>query len=180
MSNEYGKPPPVNATTYRETVARLAQECDPKTIVEIGVWAGGLSKKIQEYCPNARFIIIDPWEPYGWKDGSHYHDKKEMEGIAQEVISWAKDYGNIEIMRARWADVLDDFEDNSIDFIHIDDDKEPGIVEREIQEWWNKVTVGGILSGDNFEDERVSVPVNKIFPNRELIAKGRVWVVRKK
>ena len=53
------------------------------------------------------------------------------------------------------------------------------MVRADIESWWPKVKPGGILSGDNYEAGSVARAVDELLPERQIVAKGRVWWIRK-
>jgi len=108
---------PCNAATYREATRKLAASVNPKVLVEVGVYAGDLSKLFATIPSIQAQYIVDSWE------GNYSNfGQKHMDGIAQGVIDWAKTKPHVTVYRTRSLDGAALFPDESIDFFHTDGD----------------------------------------------------------
>lgn len=165
---------PANAATYRHATHDLAAQEQPQVVVEVGVYAGALSRLFAELPSLRRLILVDPWEAgYGGFSTEH------MDAIAEGVMAWARMNLRVEVLRMRSVDAAKLFEDESIDFFHTDGDHSYQGITTDIRAWLPKVRTGGILSGDNYEAETVAAGVNTLLPHRQLGANGRLWWARK-
>ena len=133
------------------------------------MYAGGLSKLLATI-PDAKHYIVDSWE-----GGYSGFDQKHMDGIAKEVMDWAKDYSHVNVNRSRSKAAAPLFEDESIDFFHTDGDHSLEGITGDIKAWLPKVRKGGILSGDNYEIPAVAKGVKMLLPQHKLLANGRLW-----
>ena len=165
---------PCNAATYREATRKLAASVNPKVVVEVGVYAGALSAMLATIPSIEQQHIVDSWE-----GGYSGFSEKHMDGIAQQVLNWAKTQPKVEVHFLRSEEAAYRFADESIDFWHTDGDHSlPGVL-TDISTWLPKVKTGGILSGDNYEIPAVAEGVKKLLPHHELLANGRLWWARK-
>lgn len=165
---------PVNANAYRQATYELALSHHPRVVVEVGVYAGALSRLFAMIPSVHRQVIVDSWE------GTYSNfGQAHMDTIAAEVIAWAKRYPTVEVLRMRSIEAAARFEDASVDFFHTDGDHSLEGIRGDITAWLPKVRVGGILSGDNYEYPTVAQGVDELLPHRQLLAKGRLWWARK-
>jgi hypothetical protein len=108
---------PCNAATYRAAALKLAQAENPKVLVEVGVYAGALSKMFATIPSIAQQHIVDSWEG-GYSGFTQAH----MDGIANEVMTWARSQPKVAVTRSRSVKAATLFLDESIDFFHTDGD----------------------------------------------------------
>lgn len=165
---------PANATAYRQATLGLAAQVQPLILVEVGVYAGALSRMFATLHSIQRQIIVDSWEG-GYSNFTQAH----MDAVAVGVIAWAAMQPKVEVLRMRSAEAAVLFDDESVDFFHTDGDHSVEGISTDIQMWLPKVRSGGILSGDNYEAPTVAAGVDALLPHRELLANGRLWWVRK-
>ncbi|HWI09771.1 MAG TPA: class I SAM-dependent methyltransferase [Burkholderiaceae bacterium] len=161
---------PCNAATYRKAAFDLALANSPKTVVEVGVYAGALSRMFAELPTLERQFIVDSWEG-GYSGFSQDH----MDAIGAEVKAWGATQPKLTIHHMRSADAAALFEDESIDFFHTDGDHSLEGITTDIRLWLPKVKTGSILSGDNYEIPAVAAGVKKMLPQHKLLANGRLW-----
>ena len=164
---------PANAETYRRATLELAAQLQPVVLVEVGVYAGALSRMFATLHSIERQVIVDSWEA-GYSRFSQEH----MDGIADDVMGWAKLQRCVEVLRMRSEDAAPLFADGSIDFFHTDGDHSIGGITSDITLWLPKVRPGGIISGDNYEAPTVAMAVDALLPHRQLAANGRLWWAR--
>ncbi len=165
---------PCNAATYRAATCELAAAHQPRVVVEVGVYAGALSRMLASLPTVESMTVVDSWEG-GYSNFSQAH----MDEIAAGVIAWGETDPKVTVHRLRSADAVALFEDESIDFFHTDGDHGLDGIRTDITLWLPKVKPGGIISGDNYEAPTVAQGVDELLPGRELLAKGRLWWARK-
>lgn len=161
---------PCNAATYRKAAFDLAASVPHAIVVEVGVYAGGLSKLLAELPALEKHYVID-----SWKGDYSGFGQPHMDGIAAEVMAWAEGKEKVEVRRLDSKVAAEAFADESIDFFHTDGDHTLKGIMGDIQSWLPKVKPGGMLSGDNFEIPEVAAGVKKLLPGYKLGANGRLW-----
>ena len=135
--------------------------------VEIGVFEGWYSRVLLDANPKLKLYCIDPWQPM-----PEYGDME----IAYETTIRYLDKTNAQIIRKTSLDSLQQFEDNSIDFVYIDGDHALEAATNDIVNWEKKVRCGGIVSGHDYEDYwtpfakqyRVKEAVNKFVEDNNI------------
>jgi len=119
--------------------------------VEIGVWKGGstafMGVEILNSEKSIKYDAIDSFE------GSEEHGnvKDWLYNIASENLKPLTDIGIVNLIKGHSLDVVDNYEDESIDFCFIDGSHEYGDVKKDIIAWLPKVKKGGMLAGHDYD-----------------------------
>ncbi len=165
---------PVPSQIYREHIVALIEKEQSKTVVEVGVYSGKLSKMLAAVSCITSLTIIDHWEEWPNK-----FSKQHMEDLFQQVSAWAKPIEKVLLLRMYSVEASRMFGPETIDFWETDGDHRYASLLREIEAWYPAVKTGGIMCGDNYEAESVFKAVDERFPNCNTEAKGRIWWIRK-
>lgn len=158
---------PISKEKYRILIAEMCENAKAKIVVEIGVYAGALSRLLVETSTLEHLYIVDPWI---WEKFGHGH----MDKIARKVERWANSNSNVTVLRMGSLAAVKEFEDVSIDFIHIDQRHGQAVIKSDIQAWWIKLKIGGLISGDNYEHPPLAKGVDELLPERELSGEGKL------
>lgn len=110
--------------------------------VELGVAEGIFSERMMQSGRFARFIGIDM---YG-----DDHDVQQYKRALRRMGLWS-DY---KLLRMRFDEAFDLFEDGSLDFVYVDGYAHGGEEGGQtIFDWFRKVKVGGVLAGDDYSPD---------------------------
>lgn len=134
--------------TRRVGLIDLFKEKGFKIGVEIGTDRGGYAKDICERFPQIKLYTIDPWLPYN--EGDEVKDRKAMQEIEAEARETLSQYPNCRIIHDSSMQAINNFQDESIDFVFIDGDHTYYAVLDDIAEWTKKVKKGGIVAGHDY------------------------------
>ena len=125
--------------------------------VEVGSWFGKstnyLATKIRESKKNINFTCVDTWK--GTDDEElHQNIVNTFNGdIFYEFIDntvLSNNYGTFNIIKDTSHNAANQFQNNSINFIMLDAGHSYESLMEDIKFWYNKVTPGGIISGDDY------------------------------
>jgi cephalosporin hydroxylase len=157
----------------RLAVVELATEVGARTIVEVGVRRGRLSVLLARVPTLVHLYLIDVWLP---EEATTQNQDKN----ARSVKRWARNYSRkhklgITVMHMPSEKAAPKFSVCEIDFLYIDGDHSTEGVMADIKNYLPKVSIGGIISGDDYDLETVRVAVDKLLPNRQVHANGRLW-----
>ena len=169
------------------------------TLVEIGSWRGRstscMGSLIKNTNRNVKFYSVDTWE--GSDEEEHIKLIQELKSqgktLFDEFQENIKSCGvNDVIIPIQSTSILaaEQFEDNSLDFVHIDASHEYEDVLNDIKSWYPKVKPGGMITGDDYIScwDGVVKAVDEYFNNKIItihnyddphINGGRVWFHRK-
>lgn len=132
----------------RDQMATLFHELGFKSGVEVGVRDGGYSFTLCQAIPGVKLYGIDPYIPLkGYRD----HVRKEtFDRFYEEAHAKLDPYPNYAFIKKLSMDAVNDFADESIDFVYIDGNHDFQNATNDIVEWGKKVRKGGIISGDDY------------------------------
>lgn len=166
--------------TNRYELAMHFNELGFKTGAEIGVLAGHYSEILCKTNPGLKLFCIDSWGT-GEVQMRDYHLRK-YENAKVRLAPY-----NTTLIHKFSMDAVKDFEDNSLDFVYIDANHEADFVRDDINEWSKKVRHSGIVSGHDYDTERVKrvvddyVKNNNFSLNATILGKDKAtswWFVR--
>jgi hypothetical protein len=120
--------------------------------VEIGVYKAEFTEDFAK--AGLEVHGVDPWMEYGVHNRDLGFDPERYERMYEGCKKVLEPYPNAHLIRKTSMDALEDFEDESIDFVYIDGDHRFRYVAEDLDEWAKKVRKGGVVSGHDYIDER--------------------------
>lgn len=132
----------------RDDLPQFFVDMGYETGAEIGVYKGEFTEK---FCKaGLKMYAIDPWvsyKEYNEKlvDRKNRHDF--LYGHTQRVLAR---YPGTTIIRKTSMEAVNDFEDESLDFVYIDGHHGFKFVAEDLWEWSKKVRKGGVVSGHDY------------------------------
>jgi len=117
--------------------------------------------------------------------GEGEKSQADLDLIYEEVAAWAQKDERIELFRGDSEEACLTQQDGSLDFVFIDAIHLYENVLADIDAWWPKVRSGGILAGDDYNDQFSGVvkAVNERFEETgqlRIAQKAKVWWIKKK
>ena len=147
------------------------------TFVEIGAWLGKSSSYLVDNSGERNIIIIDSWEGSPNERGGNHNlaTKTDIYEIFKENMG-DRNYKSIRVLS---TEVVEQFEDESLDTVFIDATHTYDAVKEDIKVWLPKVKKGGILAGDDYVDGWPGVikAVKEMLPEHTEM-QGR-WIYQK-
>jgi predicted O-methyltransferase YrrM len=138
---------PCHVTNVTRTdMAKFIHELDFKVGAEIGVAQGWYSEILCRENPQAKLYSIDVWDTY-----KGYNEYTDRIGRYYEAAKKLLEPYNCELIKKFSMDAVNDFEDNSLDFVFIDGAHDFKNVAMDIYEWTKKVHPGGIVFGHDYK-----------------------------
>ena len=111
--------------------------------IELGVAEGDFSLKMMK---SKKFKFFYGVDSYSYEE----HNDKEYLNTKNKLSI----YKNYKLIRSQFKDAINQFEDQYFDFIYIDGFAHTGNNGgKTMFDWYKKVKIGGILSGDDFHDD---------------------------
>ena len=163
---------------YAESYDQIVHEIpDDGKIVEIGSFLGRSTHYLATSLMNAnkenvKIYCVDTFE--GSSEHVNLKLPKDFFSIFKENLKFF--IGREMVIpcqgRSDSEDILNKFEDRSIDYIMVDGAHEHEPVLDDIENWWPKLKSDGVMLGDDFDLESVSEAVRQMMTN--LILKGLV------
>ena len=127
----------------REHLAELYSELGYTVGAEIGVRRGRFSQLILSKNPSLKMHCIDPWTPFG------RHSQERQDRYFENAQARLKEY-DVTFIKKTSMDALEDFDDESLDFVYVDGLHDFDNVMSDIIGWNRKVRSGGIVSGHDY------------------------------
>jgi glycosyltransferase involved in cell wall biosynthesis len=134
----------------RRHMAEMMGDIGFKVGVEVGVAQGLFSEVLCKSIPDLELYCVDPWEVVPGeirtiKVGNKIASQRYEE--AQERLS---PYNATLIKKPSIDAILEDFDDNSLDFVYIDGSHQFDYVMTDLILWNTKVKTGGIIAGHDY------------------------------
>jgi predicted O-methyltransferase YrrM len=148
------------------------------TMIEIGCYTG---ESTSFWCNHfLKVFAIDPWI-----DGKGYDDKdiasiKMSNFVEAEFDSRLKKFDNFEKIKNFSYNVVDKFEDESIDFIYIDGEHTYEGVKRDIELYQPKIKKGGYIAGHDYKPKWTGVikAVDEVLGTPDKVFQDSSWIKR--
>ncbi|MFN7225132.1 MAG: class I SAM-dependent methyltransferase [Paracoccaceae bacterium] len=127
---------------YRHDVLQLLDKADNLVGIELGVAGGEFSRRMVASCRFRLFFGVDMY--------ADTHDVAQYKQALRHVGLEAP----YKLLRMTFAEALDLFEDESLDFVYVDGYAHSGEEGGEtIWDWARKVRIGGVLAGDDYHKD---------------------------
>jgi hypothetical protein len=137
----------------RKHLSYLFNTLDYKIGAEIGVDLATYSNILCKRMPTLKLYCIDPWSNYDVGRATPDLDREIIYKAAKEAL----ERFNVRIIRKYSMEAVNEFGDNSLDFVYIDGDHRYSFVKEDLIEWGKKVRPGGIISGHDYYSRRPDV-----------------------
>jgi len=170
-----------------DKIPKIINDSNYTVGVEVGVAYGGHSESILKNTNVKKLYSIDPYLNY---DGYIGDGQCKEQYVMDDIYHFVKDrlsyYGNrYELVREMSVNVVDNFSDNSLDFVYLDGNHFEEYFKQDINKWWPKVKNGGIICGHDYDHylfPEITEYVNFFSKNLnlELVHLGtHVWMIKK-
>jgi hypothetical protein len=154
-------------------VSNLIEKINAKSVAEVGVAYGYHAEYLLERHKDIDYFGIDPYLPgYDPRDAFASDVARifpESSGRSMDVlyacvyINFLNHFGRGTLIRKKSAHAADFFADGSLDLVYIDGDHRPESVQRDLECWFPKVRLGGIICGDDFNYPGASDVITNFF-----------------
>lgn len=166
---------------FQDIYSEMVDKFDNNShFIEIGGFLGCSSVymgvEILNSGKNIKFDVIDKWD-FNWK-----LENGDVINTYTEFIKNIKPLKKIiKPIKSFSKDIVDNYENESIDFIFIDADHEYEGIMNDIKIWYPKVKRGGIIAGHDYVEAFSGVikAVNEYFTD-DFEIKGTSWLHLKK
>lgn len=143
-----GRPAEIPDCNRRDLPGFFKNDMGYKVGAEIGVQRAAFSVRLLR--AGLEVYSIDPWLSY-----LDYHSfrgyQRHQDGVFEAAQQNLAPFGDkSHIVRKKSMDALEDFEDESLDFVYIDGHHGFKFVAEDIWEWSKKVKYGGVISGHDY------------------------------
>ena len=123
----------------REDLGDVFRELGFTTGAEIGTRKGIFAESLCQRHPAMHLHCIDPWMEYNWVT------QRRQEELYPHALKRLSSY-NVTIIRKTSMDAVQDFSDETLDFVYIDGNHKFDFVMCDLIHWAKKVRQGGIVA----------------------------------
>lgn len=130
----------------------------PRSGVEIGVAYGSMCISLVNSFENLCLVAVDPYAPYDSTDvmSRTQEAQNQVFNFANQRLKNAYP-GRITLLRKKSMEAVAEFKDESFDFVFIDGCHQYESVSDDIKKWSEKVRIGGLISGHDYQTGWVGV-----------------------
>ena len=140
---------------WKNVVDSISSEEKKVKVFEIGVWKGDFALHILSKCENIeKYFLIDPWRNLeDWNKPFNVPDSKFNEVYNQARKRLLPFEDKTIFLRGKTDEVIDEIDDNSIDFGYIDGDHTAKGITSDLLLSFPKIKSQGILGGDDYVED---------------------------
>lgn len=131
--------------------------------VEIGIWDGGNAEAVLNYIYPDHYYMVDPYRVYSGSNTT----LESYERTFAEMSSKFSRYSSAIILRMTSEEAAKAVE-NDLDFVYIDGAHDLDNKMLDLEIWYPKVKIGGIICGDDFNIPSVREAVEKFTKERNI------------
>ncbi len=141
----------INLFDNRESFINLKDKQD-LVGVEIGVESGNNARNILRHLNIKKLYLVDPWCHYGGMGNQGVFSDNEIakrcfEATKQRIEEFKDKVVFIETFSVDAVEIVPD----DLDFVYLDGNHRYEYVKQDIELWYPKVKIGGMLSGHDFK-----------------------------
>ncbi len=144
-------------------LAELVRESKPKIAVELGVYGGrgigAIEMAVQEYGIDCQCFGVDPWSTAAATEGNlekvhvDWWKDLDIEKIYADCVSGMRRLGlcSVQLLRMKDDEAIKQFNNESIDMIHIDANHSEECSTRIVKTWLPKCSQGAVIVFDDID-----------------------------
>lgn len=117
---------------------------------EIGCAYGHNSRMIMSQWKGSELYMIDPWINLSNEEYRESHDKVDYSAWYDECVKLSESDNRMKIIRKRSTEAAPEFHTATLDWVYIDANHDYAFVLQDLEAWFPKVKVGGIIGGHDF------------------------------
>ena len=128
--------------TMRSDIVKLCET--PVVGIELGVAEGVFSQQVLQHQDVAEWYAVDMWA------GDRGHGEHQYQSACAKI----EPFPHATVIRSKFCDVLDQFDDEYFNFIYIDGYAHTGQEGGQtLRDWWPKLKPGGVFAGDDYSTD---------------------------
>ncbi len=168
-------------------LSKIINDMSFKSGVEVGVAYGNHSDVILSTTKVEKLAGIDPYGNYEkYKHDSQCFDQPRQDVLHNLVKQRLSYYGDrFTLMRGFSDQIVETFDDETLDFVYIDGNHSQEFVKKDIKMWWSKVRQGGVLAGHDYMHSNFPYVTHEVDSHAHINNKkvsylgSHVWVIFK-
>jgi hypothetical protein len=143
---------PLPVLQNRNELGALLEKEGLKVGVEIGVQRGGFAEiTLGAWTSASKYYLIDPWKHQNnYADGANVNNNEQEQILNEAKHRLAKHGDKVVFLRKFSTEAVDDFEDESVDFVYVDARHDYNGVMQDMTLFYPKLKKGGIMAGHDY------------------------------
>lgn len=138
--------------------------------LELGVLRGEFSEHILRYWQGKKLYLVDAWRHIsGNIDMNNPDHNGNLDNLAKTYMKAYGFFQRATIIRELSVEASELFKDGSLDFIYIDAAHDYENVRADLNVWYPKIKVGGIISGHDYIDSKKEVNGHSEFGVKKAV-----------
>ena len=142
---------------------------------EIGVWIGENAQDMLTIDKEMELYAIDAYTNIGITDDTSQGSSDEVKAKAYNRLSVFGD--RVKFVYKQSEDAYKDYSDEFFDYVYIDGDHAYKSIKRDIELWYPKVKVGGILAGHDIIMDSVKTAVEEFLLENKIRKTGKLDIL---
>jgi len=139
------------------------------TIVEVGVGSCVHALSMYDTLKPKSMYLVDPFfVPDNWPEHEKAYANAECQLNLHKTVSFVKDYKNMFFVNLE-SHMAPNLVPDGLDVVYIDAIHDFFNVTRDIQNWYPKIRIGGILCGHDYYHPEVKRAVHKCLPEFDTL-----------
>jgi hypothetical protein len=124
--------------------------------VEVGSAFGQFAGRILSTWKGKELYMVDPWEKQSESAYmEHTNNTAPFDQWYQQCLQLSRQDDRVMLMKRLSVDAAKMFKDAQLDFVYIDGNHDYGHVMEDLDAWWPKVKLGGLVGGhDCYDNDR--------------------------
>lgn len=123
-------------------------------MAEIGCLRGTFSRTVLSQWEGGEYYMIDPWQNQArdvYREGQP--TAAEYEQMHRDALALAKEDSRVHVLKMLSAEAAGQFDNGQLDCAYIDGNHAYGNVLEDLDAYWPKVKIGGIIGGHDFRNK---------------------------
>lgn len=117
---------------------------------EVGVLWGAFSAHVLRKWNGEKYYCVDPWEHQSQEEYREFNENTDYDQCFRQVSQLAESDQRIVILKGLSTEMVKDVPKCSLDWVFIDGNHTYKNVLEDMELWFNRLKIGGILSGHDY------------------------------
>lgn len=145
-------PDPIVPLKRRDDLGELLESLELRRGAELGVLRGDFASLTLSKWPSfTSYLLVDVWKHQEhYKDHNNPNNEKHNTNYQEAMTKLAPHRDKIAVCRNFTTECARTVPDGSLDFIYVDARHDRKGVAKDLEDWWPKLSCGGIFAGHDY------------------------------
>lgn len=167
-------------------VSDICSQISNGVVVELGVFAGRSTAVMAPICQrnSSQYYAIDNFCGGGDPPdrATRHQQERDIRILFNANMTEMQLSSFIDVHKLDSAESASIFQDKTVDFCFIDADHTAIAVQKDIDAWWPKIRINGILGGHDYPSPPLQKVVRRFaeINQTQIMVRGRCWAIRRR